>query len=271
MIKYFAIVGFLILGTLKSFSIGNYPAGARALGLSNAVVSVSDTWSGFHNQAGLAVLADMSAAFYYESRFQVEELSLVAGAFVLPTRTGNFGLGFLQFGKGTFKENKIGIAFAKSFSEKFSAGIQFDYLSRMFPENQRAQGLATFEGGVVYSPFDDLFLGAHVFNPISAGIESVSGKIEVPAVFRIGGHYRFDEMVLVLFETEKETHNPLIFKSGIEFSPIQNLALRFGVSGKPFQYTAGIGYSIGKISTDIGFGYHGNLGVTPSVSIQFIL
>jgi len=219
MIKYFAIVGFLILGTLKSFSIGNYPAGARALGLSNAVVSVSDTWSGFHNQAGLAVLADMSAAFYYESRFQVEELSLVAGAFVLPTRTGNFGLGFLQFGKGTFKENKIGIAFAKSFSEKFSAGIQLDYLS----------------------------------------------------VFRIGGHYRFDEMVLVLFETEKETHNPLIFKSGIEFSPIQNLALRFGVSGKPFQYTAGIGYRIGKISTDIGFGYHGNLGVTPSVSIQFIL
>jgi hypothetical protein len=47
--------------------------------------------------------------------------------------------------------------------------------------------------------------------------------------------------------------------------------LRFGVSGKPVTYTAGIGFQTRKIVTDIGFSYHGNLGITPSFSIQFNL
>jgi hypothetical protein len=62
-----------------------------------------------------------------------------------------------------------------------------------------------------------------------------------------------------------------MIKSGLEFSPVKNFALRFGVSGKPVNYSAGIGFQTGKIVTDIGFSYHGNLGLTPSVSIQFIL
>ena len=93
----------------------------------------------------------------------------------------------------------------------------------------------------------------------------------MPAVFSIGGHYQFSKMVLLVVETEKNFGNPLLFKSGLEFSPVENLSLRFGVSGKPVTYTAGIGFQTGKIATDIGFGYHGNLGLTPSVSIQFNL
>jgi hypothetical protein len=76
---------------------------------------------------------------------------------------------------------------------------------------------------------------------------------------------------MLAFEAEQDTENPLLLKTGIEFLPVENLALRFGVSGKPFKYTAGIGYTFGKITTDIGFGYHGNLGITPSLSLQFEL
>ena len=66
MVKFFSIVGFLFLGISKIIATGNYPAGARALGLSNAVVSFSDTWSTFHNQAGLAFLNHISAGFNSE-------------------------------------------------------------------------------------------------------------------------------------------------------------------------------------------------------------
>jgi len=269
MIKFFLIVGFLILGISKTFSFENYPAGARALGLSNAVVSFSDTWSTFHNQAGLAFLNHISAGVYSESRFQVKELSLVAGSVVIPTGTGIFGFSISQFGAGNFRENRMGLAFAKLFSEKFGAGILMEYLSSLLPENERARGFVTFEGGVVFRPDEKLHLGAHVFNPVRAGMKTVSGKMKAPVVFRAGGHYAFDESVLLTFEGEKETRMPLVVRSGIEFLPVQNMALRLGVSGKPFHYTAGIGYSIGKITTDIGFGYHGNLGLTPAVSLQF--
>ncbi len=255
----------------KTYSAGNNLAGARALALSNAFVSVSDTWSTFHNQAGLAVLDNLSAGVFYESRFMIDELSHVAGTFVLPVNAGTFGFSFSQFGKGTYKEHKVGLAFAKRLTKKWNAAIQLDYLSSRFPENERAIGFATFEAGVIYAATDNLFFGAHIFNPISNGFDMPEGTQKIPAVFRVGGHYQFPNMVLVTFETEKTPENPYLLKYGIEFSPVNNLAFRFGVSGKPVNYSAGIGYSVGRLTTDIGFGYHGNLGLTPSVSIQIAL
>ena len=267
--KLLFIICLLLIEIPKLYSIENYPAGARSLALSNSFISISDVWGTFHNQAGLAGFENITSGVFYESKFLVDELSFIAGSMVLPVNAGTLGISFFQFGKGTFKENKFGLAFAKQISEKFSIGIQLDYLMQTFPENERSKGFATFEGGIICSPIENLFLGAHVFNPILGGIESPFGKQKMPAIFRAGGHYNFDNSVLITFETEKNTENPVLFKSGIEFSPVENLALRFGVSGKPVKYTAGMGYNVGKLITDIGFSYHGNLGVTPSVSIQF--
>jgi hypothetical protein len=266
------LTGIIFLtGFIRLAAAENYPAGARALSLSNAFVSVTDTWSTFHNQAGLAGLESFSAGVFYESRFMVDELSHVAGSLVIPLKSGTFGFSFSQFGKGTYKEHKVGLAFAKSLTKKISAAIQLDYLSKLYPENERANGFATFEAGVVYAATDELILGAHIFNPIQSGIKTPEGVQKMPTVFRIGGHYQFPKMVLLILETEKSFDNPLLIKSGLEFSPVKNLALRFGVSGKPVTYTAGIGFQTRKIVTDIGFSYHGNLGITPSFSIQFNL
>ena len=260
-----------IFGLSNLFAIENHPVGARSLALSHAFISISDIWSTFHNQAGLTGIDGFSAGVFYESKFMVDELSLAAGSIILPVDAGTFGFSFYQFGKGEFKENKIGLTFAKQLSEQFSAAIQLDYFSQRLPENSKAFGFATFEAGIIYSPNNKLFIGAHVFNPIANGMETAEGKQKSPTVFRVGGHYQFDDMILVTVETQKDLENPFIIKTGIEFSPVQNLALRFGVSGKPVNYTAGIGYTFGKVTTDIGFSYHGNLGLTPSVSIQIRL
>lgn len=262
---------FFIIGFPYLFALENHPTGARSLALSHAFISISDTWSTFHNQAGLALNEGFSAGVFYESKFMLDELSLMAGSLILPVHAGTFGFSFFQFGQGSFKENKVGLAFAKSLSEKIQVGIQLDYFSQRFPENSGAFGFATFEGGIIYTPNKKLFLGAHVFNPISNGVGTPEGRQKTPIIFRTGGHYQFDEMILVTIETQKDSQNPFLIKTGIEFSPVQNLALRFGVSGKPVNYTAGLGYTFGNVTTDIGFSYHGNLGLTPSVSIQFNL
>lgn len=270
--KRHLITGIIILlMAFRLLAIENYPAGARSTALSTAFVSVSDTWSTFHNQAGLATAEQFSAGIFFESKFIVDELSLAAGSVVLPTSTGVFGFSLFQFGKGTFKENRIGLAFARQLTKKVNAGIQLDYLLQTFPENSRSKGFATFEVGIIYYAMKHLFLGAHVFNPVMGGIETLEGKQKMPAIVRFGGHYQFQEMVMVIVEAQKDTENPLLLKTGIEFSPAQNLSLRFGVSGKPVNFTAGLGYTIKNITTDIGFSYHGNLGITPSLSIQISL
>ncbi|MBN2637314.1 MAG: hypothetical protein JXR61_13660 [Prolixibacteraceae bacterium] len=267
--RFLLIVSFLI-PWLFSFSIENHSIGARPGALSNAYVSISDSWSTFHNQAGIAGTQKINIGFFYQSRFMVEELSLTAGSVIIPVNGGSFGISFFQFGKGSFKEDKYALAYALPISETLNAAIQLDYFTRHLPENDRSKGFATFEAGIIYNPVKKFSLGAHIFNPVNAGIETLQGKEKAPLIFRIGGHYQFDDFVMVVIEAQKSSDATTIIKSGIEFYPVSNLAIRFGVSGKPLNYTAGIGYTVGKLTTDISFGYHGNLGITPAISFQIM-
>lgn len=265
------ILFIFLFSTLKTTASENYPIGARSIGLSNAFVSISDTWSTFHNQASLAYFRSFSTGIFYESRFMVDELSLAAGSIVLPVGAGTFGFSFYQFGKGAYKDHKIGLAYARQLSESLNAAIQLDYFSQRFPENEQSQGFATFECGLTYKATEQITLGAHVFNPVKNGFSMPKGKQTMSATYRIGGHYEFSDMVMITAEVQKNTNHALMTKTGLEFSPVKNMALRFGISGRPIQYTAGIGYSFGRITTDIAFSYHGNLGFSPSVSLQFNL
>ena len=266
---YILLAFFSSLAALASSQ--NYAGGARSAALSNAFVSVSDTWSTFHNQATLALLNQFSAGVYYESKYGLDEFALAASSVVLPTNAGTFGLSFYQFGKGTFKEHKLGFAYSKQLSERFNAAVQFDYQSQHMPENANAFSFVTFEIGATYQLTEQITVGAHTFNPVKNGYNYPEEKTKLPAVFRLGAHYAFDEHVLVILETQKESNRDVVVKSGLEFMPLQNLALRFGISGRPIQYTTGLGYNYKNISTDIAFSYHGNLGFTPAVSIQYHL
>ncbi len=271
MCKPIQILIILLIGFPKSACSENYPCGARALALSNAFVSVSDTWSTFHNQATLARLQKFSAGVFYESRFLIDELSLTAGSVIIPVRTGSFGLSFYQFGQGSFKEHKIGLALSMRLSRQLNAAIQMDYFSQHFPENAGATTFPTFEIGIAHKTTEQLTIGVHVFNPIENGFETSNGKQKMEAIYRAGGHYQFSDMVLISGEVQKSGGYRPMIKCGLEFSPVQNIALRFGISGRPVQYTAGMGYRFRKITTDIAFSYHGNLGFTPSISLQYNL
>lgn len=246
----------------------NYNPGARSLAMSNSSVAFSDLWASFHNQAGLAGLEKISGGFYYESKYGIDYLSLVAGSVAIPVNRGVFGISIYQFGRGSFKANKSGLAFARILNEKLKAGIQLDYLSQLLPENMKYAVCFTFEGGIIYRPLRRLFLGIHLFNPVSKGFHLPHGELKMPLTIRAGGHYKFDEKLLMSFEAEKDNIDQTLFKTALEFCPADKFAIRFGASGEPFFYTAGIGYDMNKITTDIAFSYHGNLGITPSVSVE---
>jgi hypothetical protein len=265
----FSILSLFLPAALAAFE--NHRAGARSLALSHASVTFSDLWSGFHNQAGLAGLPGVSACAYVESKFGIDELSLAAGTIIVQSGEGNFALSLYRFGKGTFHEDKIGVSYARKFSKKWKAGIQLDYFSVLFPENERSAGFATFEGGLLYLPIETLTVGMHIFNPVAGGIAWAGGKERLPVAFRAGCLFNLDKNLLLAMEAEKDDVHPVLFKTGIEFVPVENFLLRLGFSGKPAKYTAGIGYKTGMLSADIGFSHHGNLGITPSVSIQIVL
>ncbi len=247
----------------------NFPIGARAAGMGNASVSLSDAWSAQHNQAGLGFLKNPSAGFYYENRFLLKELSIKGGVAALPVKGGTFGLCISNFGYSVYSENKYSLSFAKAFGDKLSAGIAMDYLTTKISEGYGSKGVLAAEFGIQAKPLKGLTVAAHIFNPTRAKIAEYNDE-RLPTVIRFGGDYNFSEKVTVAIETEKDISQKAIFKAGIEYKPVKEFYIRAGVGTNPTLSSFGFGINIKSLKVDVAANYHQTLGFSPQLALTYI-
>lgn len=248
----------------------NYPAGARSSALATASVSLTDIWSSFNNQAGLAWLSTPSLGCHFENKFLVREYALHAGAIAIPLKPGTGGLNYRYFGYSKYHEAKVGLTFARKFHKTVSAGVQLNYHQTYLAEGYGNYNALTVEIGLMFTPVKDLFIGAHVFNPNRAKSNADNNEY-IPTVYRVGGGYTVLNQVLILLETEKYLDQKPVLKGGLEIEAVKNLDLRFGVGSGYMEYTFGLGYRASRFSFDLAFSHHSVLGFTPHASLMLSL
>lgn len=267
---FFCLIAFACNHTFAAND--NYPFGARQAAMGNAGVSLYDFWAISHNQAGLARLTNPAGGFYFENRYLVREMGLGAAAFALPTTSGVFGLSLSYFGYSQYHESKVGLAYAKVFSEKLSAGVQFNYMYAFVGgDYSNSTGNVTVEAGVIYELLPGLNIGAHIFNPTRAKLASVDDLYDeyIPTIIRLGMAYNFSEKVLLSLETEKDIDRKPVFKAGIEYQLAGQFHIRGGVGTNPTQNAFGFGFHTGSLTIDLSTSFHYVLGYSPQASIKF--
>lgn len=248
----------------------NYPVGARSAGIANASVTFSDVWSSFHNQAGLAQLKNMTAGAYFENKFLVSDLSLKSIALAIPaSKIGTFAFNATMYGGNLYNEKKAGIGYAKKLGDKFSAGVQLDYLSTYIAENYGTRSSFAVEIGILAEPLKNLKLGAHVFNPNRAKVATYADE-RVPSIIRFGASYKFSEKILISAEEEKDIDQKSVFKAGLEYHVVDALFLRGGISSNPSLSTFGFGLKIGQVVIDLASSWHQQLGFSPQFSMGYV-
>ena len=258
----------------------NVPIGGRSAAMGNASVCLSDFWSVHNNQAGLARQQYIAAGFYFENRFMVKEMSLQTAAFILPTGSGVFGMNLSYFGYTQYNEKKIGLAYGRTFSDKFSVGIQLDYLSTAIGEHYGNKHLITFELGIQSKLTDELTIGAHVFNPTRVKL-TTDGNERVPTIFKLGMAYSFTDDLLITLETEKDLDFKPAIRGGLEYKIIEEACVRLGYSTIPSTsgsedfsissiYTFGFGLELNNFSIDFASSVHQTLGWSPQISIIYV-
>ncbi len=247
----------------------NYPVGARSAGVANASVTYSDAWSAFHNQAGLANIKNPMAGVYYENKFLVADLSLKSFAVAVPTpKVGTFSVSATQFGGSLYNEKKIGVGYGKKLGEKFSAGVQLDYLSTFIAEDYGTRNSFAVELGFIAEPIKNLKLGGHVFNPNKAKVAAYADE-RIPVIMRFGGSYKFSEKILVSAEEEKDIDQKSSFKAGLEYHIVEVLYLRGGIASNPSLSTFGFGLKINQFVVDLASSWHQELGFSPQFSLGY--
>jgi hypothetical protein len=257
--------------TIHSYAVENRNAGGRSQGLANASVALTGVESVFQNQAALGFEMDLSAIIAYESRFLMKEYAHMSLGLVIPSALGNFGVGFYQFGSRIYRENKVGLAYARTFGENISVALQFNYFSETIPENRDPNTSFNVEAGILFRISEKVSGGLHVFNPTMAKLNTTGGQQKLPWAIRLGKVWYISSQLLWSVEAEKHERHSWIIKTGLEYRPNPLFFLRAGINGTSFQPTGGVGIHIGKFIFDTGFSYHGNLGFTPSTSVCIVL
>jgi hypothetical protein len=253
--------------------------GARSGGLGRSSVALSGFWAGFNNQAALADYNKLAAGIYYENRFIVKEMSLAAGGFILPTKSGNFGVSLTYFGYSNYNEKKIGLGYGRKFGKSFSAGVQLDYLSTYIAEDYGKKNIITFELGFKASIGEFIEIAGHLFNPIPVYVQKESYD-RIPTVFAIGASYHISKELFITLEAEKNSEFKPLIRGGIEYQIINQVAVRIGYSTLPSQtgstkfsiaslYTFGFSLNFDKFDIDFSSSYHNVLGWSPSITAIF--
>ena len=268
-VKKLALILFNLFFVFYSYSNNdNYPTGARSAGMGNSSVTLFDVWSTHHNQAGLARIEKPTIGFHHENKFIVKEYALQSLAFVLPTKSGNFGLSLSYFGYSKYNESKIGLGYGKKLGDKISIGVQIDYFNTYISENYGSKGTALGEVGILAEPMENFFVGVHVFNPTMSQVADYDNE-RIPTIFKIGLGYKFADNLFISGETEKDIDFSPVFKVGVEYMMMDDFYLRAGISTNPIQNSFGIGYVLNKLKVDVAFSLHQVLGVTPHFTVVY--
>jgi len=262
------VLFFCVLFCIKPvFSSGDdFPVGGRSFGLANSSVMLTDYWSLFHNQAGLAFLENSQVGIHHNTGI-IKQLNHQAIGIVLPTKTGNIGGSCSYFGFSKFHEVKAGIAYAMLLDENLAAGVQLDYFYTHIDGFYGNAHSVAAEIGIIYKPIESIFIGTHVFNPFQS---AQIGRVEkMPMIFRFGTGYEVQDNLLLTAEYELDLDKTARFKAGLEHELIEDFYIRTGIITNPVTNSFGIGYVWNKLSLDVSFSRHIILGYSPQFSLNY--
>ncbi|MDB5263546.1 MAG: hypothetical protein JWQ14_2829 [Adhaeribacter sp.] len=258
----------LSLVTYISRADDNPPAvGARAAGMAGVAVTLADVWAVSNNIAGITALKKPVAGVYAENRFNLKELSTVTLQGVYPlTKGGAAGIELARFGDKLFNEQKLGLAYAHQIGP-VSLGLKATLLQIHLEESGSRRAVALSFGGQS-EIIPKLTFGAHIFNFNQAKLARFQNE-RFPTVMQAGLAYKPGTKLLLSVETEKDLEQSADFKSGLEYKPIAQLALRTGFSTARKAATAGIGFTSNNIAIDYALGSHSVLGISNFLSVSY--
>lgn len=262
---------FILLTSLPcvSFASGDkVVAGARSLGMGGISVTQKGLWSVYNNQAGLASVRTTTVGVHFANRYLLGGLSDQVIGLAVPVKFGTLGASFYHFGNANYNELKAGLAYARSFGEHFSFGLQLDYWRFSLAEDYGNKTAVTFEAGIQAMLTDDLCLGAQVYNPIRAKISEYADE-RIPLEYRLGLSYAISSNFTAAAEVSKEEYFGARAHAGIEYLFGKGLYARAGFISNPSEYTFGFGLKLSKLQIDFATGIHSTLGYSPSVSMFY--
>lgn len=244
----------------------NLPIGARALGLGNAAVTISDPFAVFNNIAGVAGLENTNIGVFYERRYNFSGFNIFSFVANHPTKFGNAALGLYRFGDDLYNEMRINAGWAHKISF-VSLGIQVEYMQTSIQDLGVKRNVVINFGGQAEIT-KHLVFGAHIYNLNQAKIAEYKDE-RIPTIMKAGLSYKPIKQLMLNIEVEKDIIQKIRYKLGIEYVVIEKIKFRTGINIQPQVVFFGTGYNSKTFFIDYALTWHQQLGFSHSISLVF--
>ncbi len=253
---------FLVL-TINCLSAQNYnPSGARAAGMGNAVVTVSDEWSCFQNIAGLANQKKITSGLWYKTDYALRACRESSAHLVGPLLKGGLGISVYRYGNEVYSVNRISLGYAHKISF-VSLGIKLNYVQVAMQDLGVGKTITIDFGGIAELIPSKLFFGATLNNLNQAIIK----KELLPVTMKVGISYRPTKNVMLNTEVEKDLIYKPTIKVGLEYVILKKISLRTGINTHPFVNFFGVGFQTSIFQLDYALSKHVQLGYSHCLSL----
>ncbi len=256
---------FLLVFIFASTAFAQENIGARPSALKSYVAIANDVWAIFYNPAGIANLKDREISFsYIPSQFELKELSKKGLVYYEPSLPVKFGFGSEIFGFSLYKETIYKVSLARDFNFfAFGVNINYNFISI---KDYGSAGALSIDVGAVSKPVKFLKFGFMLRNLIAGKIGE--SKEKLPKGIEFGVAFLPYDNLIVSAGVDKEIYFRESFKYGVEYLLLDLVAIRFGLSNYPVQYSGGIGLKISKFQIDYSIDNHQYLGLTHQVTFS---
>jgi hypothetical protein len=245
------------------------PAGARAVGLGNASVTLTDAWSVANNIGALGWLDHPVVGVFAENRFGISAFRTTGITAATPFRggkAGTVGLDIARFGDDIYSETRAGFGYAYH-QGPFSIGAKADFLQIAMEGLPSRRTVALSAGGLV-KLLPQLWLGAYGYNLNQAKLSDAVGQ-RVPTLLKAGLSYRPNTKLLVNVEAQKVVDLPAAFTGGIEYTPHPMVAVRTGFNTLTEAFNFGVGGKARGFQLDYALGSQSRLGLSHVVALAY--
>ncbi|PWJ60255.1 hypothetical protein CLV98_101436 [Dyadobacter jejuensis] len=268
----FGLVGGLDYSGSVLFAQGEpFVMGARAWGLGNATVTLSDPYAIGSNVAGIATITDPLIFSSVDTYYSIPGIHTLTFGGVLPIGTDRAG-GFTicRFGDQLYNEVHLGIGVGHKL-DWASLGVKVNYLQVAYnlPSWVSSQQAVSVELGGIIELSNQLCLGAHIYNLLQGSFSGAVGS-RLPTVLKLGGRYRPIEELSLVSEINKNSTHPLVFKVGLDYRVFKVLSLRTGLSSGPMTQHFGAGFRLEAFRFDYAVHSHPHLGWSQHLSLGYL-
>jgi len=259
---------FIIQNAIAAFE--TFHPGARSLGL-GGITSVlpANAWGGFGNPATLSAVGQLSLAFSYTpQQYGLTELRSGSASFVHPTPIGTFAASGSTFGFSLYRETTIGLSYGLHVTDQFCLGATLSYFSLSIPSYGSGGSLGITLGGYLLLT-DEISWGFGIEN-LNAPTIGIA-KEKLPQTLSTGIGFQPVPEVLLAVEISKDIRYPAEFLVGVEYTFINLVSIRGGLTSEPSLMHGGLGVHYLAFAFDYAVASHVDLGLTHTFSLAISL